>query len=89
MPVSTASALVVLLMILIMNSNNTFSLWNGYQINPKITRSILYSHGLKSQNTCFPFLTLKQHANFSFCQSHRWSILKQSFASAVSENRFA
>ena len=86
MPVSTASALVVLLMI---KQHNTFSFWNGYQINPKITRSILYSHGLKSQNTCFPFLTLKQHANFSFCQSHRWSILKQSFASVVSENRFA
>ena len=82
MPVSTASALVVLLMI---KQHNTFSLWNGYQINPKITRSILYCHGHKI--LVFPFLTLKQHTNFSFCKSHRWSILKQSFASVVSENR--
>ena len=37
----------------------------------------------------FPFLTLEQHTTFSFCQSHRWSILNQSFASVVSGSRFA
>ena len=86
MSVSTASALVFILMI---KQHNTLSLWNGYQINPKITQNILYSHGFKSQIFVFPFLTLEQHTTFSFCQSHRWSILNQSFASVVSENRFA
>ena len=33
----------------------------------------------------FPFLTLEQHTTFSFCQSHRWSILNQSFASVISK----
>ena len=31
----------------------------------------------------FPFLTLEQHTTFSFCQSHRWSILIQSFTTVV------
>ena len=66
--------------------HNTFFLWNGYQIDPKITQNILYSHSFKSQNT---LLTLEQHTTFSFCQSHRWSILIQSFATVVSENIFA
>ena len=88
MPVSTASALLFFL--LMIEQHNTFSLWNGYQINPKITQNILYSHGFKSQiKLVFPFLTLEQHTTFSFCQSHRWSILNQSFTSVVSENRFA
>ena len=52
MSVSTASALVFILMI---KQHNTLSLWNGYQINPKITQNILYSHGFKSQITCFSF----------------------------------
>ena len=63
MPVSTTSALVVLLMI---KQHNTFSLWNGYQINPKITRGILYSHGFKSKNTCFSFPYSKTVHQFLF-----------------------
>ena len=86
MPVNTASALVFFL--LMIEKHNTFSLWNGYQINPKITQNIMYSHCFKSQNTCFPSLTLEQNTTFSFCQSHRWSILNQSFASVASKNRF-
>ena len=49
MPVSTASALVVLLMI---KQHNTFALWNGYQINPKITQNILYSLCFISYDAC-------------------------------------
>ena len=63
MPVSTASALVFLLMI---KQHNTFSLWNGYQINPKITQNILYSHGFKSQNTCFSFPNSRTAHHFLF-----------------------
>ena len=63
MPVSNASALVVLLMI---KQHNTFALWNGYQINPKIIRSILYSHGFKSQNTCFSCPYSKTAQQFLF-----------------------
>ena len=75
--------------ILMIKQHNTLSLWNGYQINPKITQNILYSHGFKSQiKLVFSFLTLEQHTTFSFCQSHRWSILNQSFASVASKNRF-
>ena len=73
MSVSTASALVFILKI---KQHNTLSLWNGYQINPKIIQNIFYSHGFKSEKT---FVTLEQHTTFSLCQSHRWSILNQSF----------
>ena len=52
MTVSTASTLVFLLMI---KQHNTFSLLNGYQINPKITQNVLFFHYFKSQNTCFSF----------------------------------
>ena len=54
MPVRTAGALVFLL--LMIEQHNTFSFWNGYQINPKICQNILYSHCFMSQNTCFSFL---------------------------------
>ena len=89
MPVRTAGALVFLL--LMIEQHNTFSFWNGYQINPKICQNILYSHCFMSQNTCFSFLNSgtahhflflpkEQHTTFSFCQNHGWSILNQSFA---------
>ena len=77
MPVRTAGALVFLL--LMIEQHNTFSFWNGYQINPKICQNILYSHCFMSQNTCFSFLnsgtahhflflSKEQHTTFSFCQ---------------------
>ena len=89
MPVRTAGALVFLLVMI--EQHNTFSFWNGYQINPKICQNILYSHCFMSQNTClsflnsgtahhFLFLPKEQHTTFSFCQNHGWSILNQSFA---------
>ena len=89
MPVRTAGALVFLL--LMIEQHNTFSFWNGYQINPMICQNILYSHCFMSQNTCFSFLNSgtahhflflpkEQHTTFSFCQNHGWSILNQSFA---------
>ena len=86
MPVSNISALAFLLMI---KQHNTFSLCSGYQISPKITQNILYSHGFNSQIAFFPFLTLEQNITLSFCHSHRWSICiqcNQSFAPVVSEN---
>ena len=48
MPVRTAGALVFPL--LMIKQHNTFSFWNGYQINPKICQNILYSHCFMSQN---------------------------------------
>ena len=48
MPVRTAGALVFPL--LMIEQHNTFSFWNGYQINPKICQNILYSHCFMSQN---------------------------------------
>ena len=89
MPFRTAGALVFLL--LMIEQHNTFSFWNGYQINHKICQNILYSHCFMSQNTCFSFLNSgtahhflflpkEQHTTFSFCQNHGWSILNQSFA---------
>ena len=63
MSVSTASALVFILMI---KQHNTLSLWNGYQINPKITQNILYFHGFKSQNTCFSFPNSRAAHHFLF-----------------------
>ena len=64
MPVSTASALVFFTNDI--KQHNTFSLWNGYQINPKITQNILYSHGFKSQNTCFSFPNSRTAHHFLF-----------------------
>ena len=89
MPVRTAGALVFLL--LMIEQHNTFSFWNGYQINPKICQNILYPHCFMSQNTCFSFLNSwtahhflflpkEQHTTFSFCQNHGYSIPNQSFA---------
>ena len=46
--------------------HNTFILLNGYQINPKITQNILYSHGFKSQNTCFSFPNSRTAHHFLF-----------------------
>ena len=54
MPLCTAGALVFPL--LMIEQHNTFSFWNGYQINPKICQNILYSHCFMSQNTGFIFL---------------------------------
>ena len=62
MPVSTASAQVFLLMT---KQHNTFFLWNGYQIDPKITQNILYSHSFKSQNT-FSFPNSRAAYHFLF-----------------------
>ena len=46
--------------------HNTFILLNGYQINPKITQNILYSHGFQSQNTCFSFPNSRTAHHFLF-----------------------
>ena len=64
MPVRTAGALVFLL--LMIEQHNTFSFWNGYQINPKICQNILYSHCFMSQNTCFSFLNSGTAHHFLF-----------------------
>ena len=45
--------------------HNTFFLWNGYQIDPKITQNILYSHSFKSQNT-FSFPNSRAAYHFLF-----------------------
>ena len=63
MPVSTASAQVFFL--LMTKQHNTFFLWNGYQIDPKITQNILYSHSFKSQNIFyFPISRAAYHFLF-------------------------
>ena len=45
--------------------HNTFLLWNGYQIDPKITQNFLYSHSFKSQNT-FSFPNSRAAYHFLF-----------------------